>query len=637
MRKRVLPLVLLLSGAQASAQPVAICKAFPFLPQCKKSVPRFQFAASSGAGMGAVCSGTAITGSAGQVVTFTRASAMSCLRHGETTGIANGDMVMLAANQPAVQPGGDGSGAVGLSAWESRTNSTPNSMAFDAWTLFSNTSNPVVTANNTVDPLGTTTADEVVFAATAGGQYSFIYQLGSCPLGLDSVSVFIRGKSGSGSTNIAIDNTADGWLVGQCNFVSTSWTRCLMEAVTVSSLGSLLVAVGNMSFENGGISMPSVDVALSGFQCEAGSNASPFMLALDGGTFTRAAQTATASYTAAGTTLSIGGTFTPISYTPSYVSALSLSLDANNESAVDTWGGKNACVSWIGSTPTTALAPGLLLTPGPTTVGCGFSSTKINPCASGSCLAASDSLTLPAGASIIHIGGSVDGGSANATVKNVCVDPSASKCLPPATAVTCPAAESSNVALIGDSIMVGRYEVKVVDAMNGELCPNGKGAVSYAVSGATTVDVGAQYHTSVKGHAYRAVATDCGTNTLIITGDVAASWAAAESLFNDITQDGGFHLVLGNLTPCRGYSTCGFDDYTKVAAFNAHEADWCADAGSRATCIDNYALLGSGSQTFVSEPAVGALGNLCLPSSDFLHPNDYCTTKLAHNFAANTP
>ncbi len=104
---------------------------------------------------------------------------------------------------------------------------------------------------------------------------------------------------------------------------------------------------------------------------------------------------------------------------------------------------------------------------------------------------------------------------------------------------------------------------------------------------------------------------------------------------DDIKNDGGFRIVLGNLIPCGGYAGC---DDAKVNAFNASEADWCTDAGSRATCLDNYVLLGSGSETVTySNAHVGFMGNLCLPTADNLHPNNYCTTKLADAFAGAAP
>src|SRR3990167_9115874 len=71
------------------------------LPVAGSSYAFFEFAPSSGAGMPAACSGTTPSGAKGEVLTFTRNSTRYCTKGNETSGIANGHLVLLTTNQTA--------------------------------------------------------------------------------------------------------------------------------------------------------------------------------------------------------------------------------------------------------------------------------------------------------------------------------------------------------------------------------------------------------------------------------------------------------------------------------------------------------------------------------------------------------
>ncbi len=377
------------------------------------------------------------------------------------------------------------------------------------------------------------------------------------------------------------------------------------------------------------------DGLITGCQCEVGGRASPYIDSLDGGPQTRAAQTATTSYTAAGTSVSIGGTLASASSFSDGMAAVSMSFTAGNETDLNVLGAKNQCIFDISGVSSTLNGRNNLLASVRQPAACKYAPSSRSACAGSECKPLAGALTLPTGSATIYIGGQVDGGSANGTVSNVCVDPS--KCAT-SPSVVCPVVtnNANTVAAVGDSIMVGAYQIKMVDEMNDRLCPRSLAAANYAVSGSHISDCVTQYHTSVKGQGYRDVLTNCGTNDINGGQDPVAAWASMESFVNDITKDGGYHLVLGNVTPCHGYSGC---DPTIISAFNAEEASWCADAGSRVTCLDSYTLLGAGSNTinYSGTSHVGQLGTLCQPTSDGLHPNNYCTTKLADSFADAVP
>jgi len=602
----------------------------------------FEFASSTGAGMGIVCSGTTPTGANGQIVTLAaRTGVRSCMKGGETTGIANGDLVKLSANQYAIQPGGNGSGALGIGVWEERVNEAWPSEDYThvRWVKYGDgVAAPTVTADTAVAPDGTTTADRVQLAATPTNEQSLVYLLNGCPTSNTvSASCFVKGNVGSGTTDFAINDSSSGWISKACTFNNSTWTRCLAEGVILSAGGAVIFGFGNGAGTNGGIARPAVDISLWGCQCEIGTTVSPYIPTTNAPA-ARGGERVTASYTAAGASVSLGGTLAYASTSIDNAAIVSMSFTASNETNLTTLGAQDRCDFNISNTHAYLDGRNNMLTPVTQAAACTYAPTSRAACAGSECKPLVGALTLPTGAATICIGCLADGGTANGTVKGVCADSASTACRPSdATTVTCPAVttEAQTVAGVGDSVMVGAYTTKVADVMNDQLCLSGRAFAQFAVSGANIAACTTQYTTNVQGHAYRAVATNCGTNSLS-PGDPtgAAAWAEMETLLNLIVAD-GFHVVVGNITPCGGYSGCVT---SAVTGFNALEAAWCAAHPVTATCIDNFTLLGSGSEPLTySPPRPTVMGSLCLPSSDSLHPNNYCTTKLAVAFAGASP
>lgn len=605
------------------------------------SAPQFLFADSTGVGMGSACSGSAVTGTQGETVTFTRASAGSCLKGGETAGIANGDLVDLTSDQPRVQPGADGGGGLGLSIWESRTNSVLYNQEYDnaAWSsLAVIVPVPTVTADYGVAPDGTTTADRIEFPATSSGRVSILYQTDGCPSGNVAVSCFVRGLDGGGTIDIGLGDGPSGYRGGACNFINTSWSRCYVEGMEINTGGAISFFLGSGSAALEGTPREASDVLVSRCQCENGSTVSP-SIPTAAATVTRAAESATASYTASGSSVSVGGTFAPISsYISDYHPAMSINFDGGTETVLSTLGAKNWGYFRSGGV---SIPPLLAVN--------NMVSRVVQPASfsySGGLMATSDSLhtqsdggsvTVGVGAATIHIGGLSDGGTANATVKGICVDPSASMCRPPdAGAVACPAdvAVASRAALVGDSILVGINGLHVADEMNSRLCSRSLRVDQFAVGGTDIANCNLQYMNNVKGNAYRAVVTECGINDLL-GGLASVAWPVMESFLNNMTRDGGYHVVLGNIGPCAGTAGCSA---AQIEAFNNMEANWCADAGHLATCLDDHLLLSTTLETGEYGPVRTTwLANQCRVGSDFLHPNNYCTTVLADTFADSVP
>lgn len=272
--------LLALIAAVASAQPRYTTRECSRTPggRSTRGIPCetgtfFEFAPASGAGMSVACAGTVPTSVSGTAGTFTRASAAECSKAGlASTGIANGDLVLLTANQPRVEPSG---GVLGLRHEEARTNSIIRSNEFEnaAWlTLGTGVAAPTVTANYGTSPRGTATADRVQLAAATGTNQSLVYQPSNCGTGANkALSVYVRSLSGSGTTALCVNT---GTVVcGSCSFVDTSWSRCEFTA-NVTSNGTWIF--GNNSLFTGA-TYPAYDLLVWGAQCETGTYSTSFI------------------------------------------------------------------------------------------------------------------------------------------------------------------------------------------------------------------------------------------------------------------------------------------------------------------------------------------------------------------------
>ena len=239
----------------------------------------FEFAPANGAGMGAACACAAVTGAKGEALTFSRASTGTCTKGNTTTSVNNGDLVSCTSNQPRVMPGGDGSGGLGLLVESSRTNSLlwSGDMSNAAWTKNGSViAAPTVTGNFATAPDGTLTAARVQFpAATAGGQASQLFQT-ACPVGfVNSGSVFLKGNGTSSGTVDFWQYNNSGPVCVTCTYNSSTWTRCLNQTTTAAGVG--IFAVANDTATCGGTSRAAVDVLISGTQCETGPYATSYI------------------------------------------------------------------------------------------------------------------------------------------------------------------------------------------------------------------------------------------------------------------------------------------------------------------------------------------------------------------------
>ncbi len=264
-------------------------------PSTGRTLALFEFAPPEGTGMGAACACAAVTGSKGETITFSRASAGACIKGNETSGIANGDVVFCASGQPRVMPGGDGTGGLGVSIWEARTNSTLRSQEFEnaAWVpTSSGVAAPVVTANQATAPDGTVTADKVDLPTSSGANYSVLVQAAGCPAaGLSSRGVYAKMVSGTGTVEIngpggtnGPNVTGSGYM-HSCAINATSWTRCYVENIPATA--AFYIGYGGNSDSPEG---PAESIYLWQADCQQGASFSP-PIATTSAAATRAVET----------------------------------------------------------------------------------------------------------------------------------------------------------------------------------------------------------------------------------------------------------------------------------------------------------------------------------------------------------
>lgn len=80
-------------------------------PRPGTSQAQFEFANSTGSGVGALCSGSSMTDTRGNAMTFARGSSATCTRGGfglRTTSINNGDLVTVTSGQPRAMSDANG-------------------------------------------------------------------------------------------------------------------------------------------------------------------------------------------------------------------------------------------------------------------------------------------------------------------------------------------------------------------------------------------------------------------------------------------------------------------------------------------------------------------------------------------------
>lgn len=236
----------------------------------------FEFAPSDGTGIGTACTCADVTGAAGETISSTRSTAAFCSTLGTaTTGITNGSLISCATDKPRIEP--DGNGVLGLRVEDALTNRVLRSQELDngSWLKWHDGSvtpgaDPTITANAAVAPDGTTTAEQIDYPATGASGRSIVYQLNTDLYQNKIASIYIKGVSGSGDTDLTL--VGESTYSANCTFNSTTWTRCYVIGDAASS-GQLEIGPNSVRT---GRTHAAVSVYVWGVQLERGYSVSSY-------------------------------------------------------------------------------------------------------------------------------------------------------------------------------------------------------------------------------------------------------------------------------------------------------------------------------------------------------------------------
>ncbi len=412
--------------------------------------PQFEFAPPSGAGLTAECAGTAVTGTFGEVITFTRSSSAYCTKGDARTGLSNSSMVLLGNNAPRVMLSGNGSD--GLLIERIHKNWALWSQAFDTALTWVPTSAvvaaPTVTANAAVAPDGTTTAERVQFPAVGALGNSLLVQT-TAKTGVISTGVYVKGVYDGGLPDGGPDD--GGTTVGSiytyvsttaavvcqaCPYTSGAWNRCVQEARTVTAVGNFNIGLDVLNGCSGAIAAQ--DVYLwQGDYINLEHALSPVVTGAATATYNN--DVASTPYVTSGSTVSMAATVT---WPTTSLIVSSTAMQIAFAEAINAW-------RWSlqSTTQTISILNGVFriggvsngvnvdggTVPGVTQrLVMNYDGTSSTTCAGGLCASKTQAIVLQTDAGTIYLGarGPLDtaGVEMDGIITNVCVDPVATRC-----------------------------------------------------------------------------------------------------------------------------------------------------------------------------------------------------------------
>ena len=391
----------------------------------------FEAFPASGAGTFGPCSTTPPTGAKGETLTFSRTGNATCTKTATgglaTSGIANGDIVVMSANLPRVEY--DSNGVKGLLVEAARTDLQPRSQELDnaTWgrTAGGSSSAPTIPSTNNTAPDNTATAERLSFSACPTvGDYSQLAQLVATSAVAHSNSVYMRAVSGTAT--ISVCGFGSTGVCTQCTADDKAWTRCVLNNWTGAASAYFVAGcINNTAAYTGATNTGAADVYLWGVQMEVGAYATSYVPTTSAAV-TRNAETATFTVSpAVGPSLSLAANGQWGSTAASAVTFVTLGTSGANEFSLYRWADTAAGYNFggVGTTPTVAS----MGTTSHRTVGADNAGAR-------SAFFDGVSVTAPAGSlagaqTLISVGTSGAGAAqANGIVSRICLDSNPTRC-----------------------------------------------------------------------------------------------------------------------------------------------------------------------------------------------------------------
>ena len=586
-----------------------------------------EFAPASGAGMGAACACTAVTGSKGEAMSFVRSTVAECYSNNGQT------LTQCGANLPLISSGTAASTQLGIWAEPDRTNLALRSrdLSVAPWARVSMTCTKTATGmRNDVNGASTCTA-------TAGN--GTVLQPITVAAATRNTSFHLKRRTGTGVVEVTRDNGAT-WTAVTASLSAVSWRRVASEEVP-GCAGGNCIAVPAMT---SGIANPTIGIRIvtSGdavdvdfVQDEEGETATtPIETAgasgnrtysiidlpaamsptVAGGGFCMSAIGVTAGpFTAGGTVVPmllgdgvLGATSAPAVYVWPFANATA------GRVAIDTGG----VVSAGAATWDPFYSPFSELS---TQMGMQHTGALIRSCQRDVCdVGSASTLGTPAFTRLLL-------GRRNTTVsshftgviKDVKLGLTAATCTPPRT---------GPVVWIGDSIVYGNASLPLDPPSRlTDLQPT-RPVFNSGVGSNVIASCGARYNATIAGN-YQTLIWSCGVNDMA-AGTAGATAATAAQVFLADARARGMKVIVTGIMPWKNSAGWTAGKQTETVAYNSAMSTWAGANG--AFYVPTIASMGGGG----GDPDVIAVA---YDSGDLIHPNSAGALQFATLVSAQSP
>lgn len=585
----------------------------------------FQFAPSSGSGMGVACAGTNPNGTGGAALTFTRASSAWCTNDDYS-------LTLLSSNQPRVMRGRGPAAPLGFYVEElaGQNDVLQNrDLSNAAWTKSGS-----MTCTKTA-----TGVDSVANSAstcTSSAATQTVTQAVTRASAANATSLYIRRRTGTGTVEVTRDNGTT-W-----NNITSSLTSDWKRVVCLDAegcMGGRCIVVADMCATSANptigvritTSTDAVDIDLAQNEARANPSSPITSVAVAG---TRAAESA---YLTLSSSLPVLGSIS--------VSVLATKANAVGAPTAAWQSNTNFLLAWYagGAGVDSAQDLGCAFRPtsGLVSVGsstyhpgggyaplsCSTSSLGRQVCMSGHCATAVPDNDIT-GITRVYLGAAaLSGQPFNGIVTDICLDGSSTRCGPANTRV---AELNKHIVWLGDSITFGSvsaptrppYSLSVITAARSSRVVQNSG-----FPGDNVAAMKVRWDSYVKYQGWGSLVFLGGVNDLRTGTSASTIFATTQQILDD-ARARGMVVVPVYVTPWGLWPEWTAGRQTETLAYNALLQTYCNTYSL--TCIDAYSALSAGGGSSQNLNAI-------YDSGDGLHPNAAGSALLATTVSAAFP